>query len=134
MDNKLTIMKFGLVVILTVLIGCTNDNLNTPVTLDGKWVEITTKTDTLTFGLMGDKPALILNRGNEMKDGFSIPKSGSGPYDYKLLTNKISLRWYASSNSAFNDYYFNQTGNQIEISNFYDVGSKGTIQTFRKLK
>lgn len=127
-------MKFGLLVIAIALIGCTNDDMNTLVALDGEWVEITTKADTLTFGQMGDKAAITLKRGNEIRDGFLLPKAGSGAYDYELQTNKISLRWYASSNSAFNDYYFNQTGDQIEIENFYEVGSKGAIQTFRKLR
>ena len=125
-------MKYGLIIFAISLLGCTNDHL-IPVALQGKWVEINTRTDTLTFGQFGGQEALRLSRGNEMRGGFSLPKYGSGPYEYKLLTNRIALYWYLSSNSSFNDYYFNQIGNTILIGNFYDANSKGTVQTFKKL-
>jgi len=127
-------MKYGLLIFVIVLLGCANDNLTTQVTLEGKWVEINTNTDTLTFGLLGGQEAVILSRDKEMRDGFLLPKSGSGSYDYKLLTDQISLRWHLSSNSAFTDYYIKQTGNRMEIENFYSTTAIGTIQTFEKLK
>lgn len=128
-------MKQGLVIIFVLaLISCTSDNVTTLTDLNGKWVDINTKTDTLTFGLFGDKESMILGRGKEMRDGFMLPKYGSGPYDYKLLTgDKISLRWTLSSSSNFNDYYFKQTGDKLTIEKFFDTTTSGTMLTFKKI-
>ena len=128
-------MRQGLVILFALtLIGCTSDNLTTLTDLNGKWVDINTKTDTLTFGLFGDKESMILGRGKETRDGFILPKSGSGPYDYKLLAgDKISLRWTLLSNSNFNDYYFKQSGDKLTIEKFFDTTTSGTMLTFKKL-
>ena len=128
-------MKQGLTIILALtLLSCTGDNVTTLTDLNGKWVDINTKTDTLTFGLFGDKESIILGRGKEKRDGFILPKYGSGPYDYKLLTgDKISLRWTLSSNSNFNDYYFKQSGDKLTIEKFFDTTTSGTMLTFKKL-
>lgn len=77
---------------------------------------------------------MILSRGTELRDGFQLPKPGSGPYDYELLNEKISLRWALSSNSSFNDFYFNQTNDIILIGDFYNANSVGARLTFKKLK
>ena len=99
-------MKHGLIFILVlILLSCGNDNVTTLTDLNGKWVDINTKTDTLTFGLLGDKEALILGRGKEIRNGFLIPNYGSDPYEYELLTDTISLRWVASSSLNFKRYY-----------------------------
>ena len=75
-----------------------------------------------------------LNRGRELRDGnpYTLPKYGSGPYDYTLLNDKISLRWMLSSNSNFNDYGFEMSGNTLFIGNFYDSPS-GDLLTFERL-
>ncbi|MEX2231691.1 MAG: hypothetical protein WD824_06005 [Cyclobacteriaceae bacterium] len=127
-------MKTGFLIILTiVLFSCSNDDLNTVTALEGKWVEVNTKTDTLTFGKIGEQDAMILGRGREMRNGVSSPKYGSGPYEYEILTKKISLRWYLSSNSAFNEFFFNQTGGMLIVEKFYDTNIQGTLLIFEKL-
>lgn len=128
-------MKHGLAVVLvTALFSCSNDNLTTSIALEGNWVDIITRTDTLTFGLFGDRESLVLRRGKEVRDGFLLPKDGSGSYDYKVLTDdKISLRWDLSSNSKFNDYYFKQYGDKLTIEKFFDTTTAGTMLTFKKL-
>ncbi len=128
-------MKYGLIIIIAVLTGCTDENLDTnQVSLDGKWIDVNTKTDTLTFELFGDQESMILGRGKEMRDGFLLPKIDSGNYDYKLSTeDKISLRWTLSSNSDFNDYYFKQSGDKLTIEKFFDTSSSGNMLIFEKL-
>jgi len=133
-DLKKKDMKYGLVIILLLtVLSCTNDNVSTMTDLEGNWVDINTKTDTLTFGLFGDKESMILGRGREMRNGFSVPKYGSGSYEYNLLTDTISLRWVASSNLNFKRYYFNRTGTKLTIEKFFDTNTSRIILTFKKI-
>lgn len=129
-------MKHGLIIALVLtLLSCSNDEVTTVTDLNGKWVDIHTKTDTLTFRLFEDQESMILGRGKEMRDGFLLPKYGSGPYEYKLLTDdKISLRWMLSSNANFNDYDFKQTGDKLTIEKFFETTTSGTMLTFKKIK
>jgi hypothetical protein len=132
-DLEIKKMRPGLILILAwTLLSC-NDNLTTLTDLNGKWVDIKTKTDTLTFGLLGDKESLNLRRGNEIRNGTLIPKYGSGPYEYELLTDTISLRWVASSSLKFNRYYFKKTGDKITIEKFFDTNTRGTMLTFKRI-
>ncbi|MDH5366667.1 MAG: hypothetical protein OEW67_06750 [Cyclobacteriaceae bacterium] len=126
-------LKHVLFISAIILFSCTDNNLNTEAILEGKWVEVNTKTDTLTFGLLGGQESMTLSRGVEMINGSLLPKRGSGSYDYKLITEKISLRYHLSSNSAFTDYHFKYATNRIEIENFYSTSLAGTIQTFEKI-
>jgi hypothetical protein len=69
-----------------------------------------------------------------MTNGVLRPKNGFGPYYYKILSDKISLRWTLSASGDYNDYYFNQVGDSLIVENFYDLKSKGAMQTFVKIK
>ncbi len=128
-------MRYGLLLIAIALVGCANDaSINTQVPLEGKWVDVNTKTDTLTFGAFGDQGVVTLSRGKEIRDGFLLPKYGSGPYNYSLsANNKISLRWFLSSNASFNDYYLKQSGDKLIIEKFFDPAKSGTLLTFKKI-
>jgi hypothetical protein len=128
MLHKLLTLLFCL-----AFIGCTEDSPNIDVSLYGKWVEVNDKVDTLTFNIIDGHEFMTLDRGKEVRDGFLLPKAGSGPYDYKILGNKISIYWLLSSNSAFNDYYFEKIGSQLKVENFYDESAIGTILTFEKV-
>ncbi|MCB0458927.1 MAG: hypothetical protein KDC74_02785 [Flavobacteriaceae bacterium] len=101
--------------------------------LNGKWIEVKTKTDTLIFKSWESIETMTLNRGKEVRDGQLLPKSGSGPYEYKLATGKISLYWMLSSSYSFNDYNFKRTGDTFVIGNFYNSPS-GTTLTFKKIQ
>jgi len=128
-------MKLGLLIILAIsLLDCADDNSITQTKLGGKWVDITTKTDTLTFLVVSEHDYVQLDRGLEMTNGVLRPKNGSGPYHYKILSDKISLRWSLSASGDYNDYYFNQAGDSLIVENFYDLKSKGAMQTFVKTK
>ena len=128
-------MKLGLLFIIALsLLDCGEDNSVTQTQLKGKWVDINTKTDTLTFLVVSEHDYVQLDRGLQMTNGVLRPKNGFGPYFYKVLSDKISLRWTLSSSADYNDYYFNQAGDSLIVENFYDLNSKGTMQTFVKIK
>ena len=127
-------MKLVVMLFLLVLMACQYDAIPDPAVLEGKWVEITSKTDTIEFTFLGDRDVMLLRRGKEMRSGTRVPKYKSGPYEYNLSTGKISLRWVASSRSSFDDYYFNQSATGIEIGNFYEPTSGQQRLMFKKLK
>ena len=127
-------MRSGLLFILALsLFCCGDDHVATQTSLNGKWVEINTRTDTLTFLVMDENPYVTLDRGREIRNGHLLPKIGSGIYRYRLFHDSISLYWTLSSNSDYNHYYFNQTGDALIVGNFYDPDLKGARDTFKKL-
>lgn len=127
-------MKYLLILLILIFASCSDDDSSTEnlSNLEGKWVETETRTDTLSFESLDDLEIMFLNRGKEIKDGNTSPKSGSGPYSYYLAQQIIALNWMLSSNSAFNDYYFEVEGNSLKIGNFYGSAS-GEILTFERL-
>jgi hypothetical protein len=127
-------MKYALILFVVAFLSCSEDD-STAVDISdlrGKWVEIETRTDTLSFELVSDSEIMSLNRGTEIRNGNLLPKYNSGPYTYKLGEEKISLYWTLSSNSSFNDYYFSVKDNRLQIGNFYNSESGETL-TFEKL-
>jgi len=130
---KTKMKHLPIITLVLTLLSCSNDNLTTLTDLNGKWVDINTMTDTLTFALLGDKESMILGRGKEIRNGFLLPKHGSGSYDYELLTDTISLRWVASGNLNFRRYYFNKTRTNIIIEKFFDTNTRGTFLTFKRI-
>ncbi|MBV5283468.1 MAG: hypothetical protein JZU53_13690 [Paludibacter sp.] len=129
-------MKYVFLIIAITLMSCKSDSLSTADLLKGKWIEVNTKSDTLVFGLFGDQEAMMVNRGYEMRDSFRLPKHGSGPYDYKILKNKISLRYYLSSYNGYIDYKFkfDLKTSRIEVDKFYETDSTVTKLVFERLK
>ncbi len=129
-------MKYVFLIIAITLMSCTSDNLTVPDLLKGKWIEVNTKSDTLVFGLFGDQEAMLVNRGFEMRDSFMLPKHGSGPYGYRIFKDKISLRYYLSSNHEYKNYKFkfNSKTSRIEVEKFYGTDSMVTKLVFERLK
>ena len=127
-------MQPGLIITVSALLTCFCYNELTMTGLNGKWVDMSTKTDTLTFGPFGRQDLMILGRGTELRNGSLLPKRGSGLYEYKLVTDdKISLRWGFSSDSNFYDYYFKQTEDKIIIQNFFDPAASKAMLTFKRI-
>lgn len=116
------------------IIGCSRDNFDNPTLQDlqGKWIEVKSKTDTLSFSVLNGKNIVMLNRDKEIINGELIPKRGTGPYEYKLKEGNISLNWMLSSNSAFNDFRLTFKGNKLIIGNFYDSTLDNSL-TFEKI-
>nr|WP_299067364.1 hypothetical protein [uncultured Allomuricauda sp.] len=127
-------MKYGLLLLALTFLCCSADDTKslTSTNLQGKWIETETRLDTLSFESWENLEIMNLNRGKEMKDGYLLPKSGSGPYNYILLEEKISLNSMLSSDSNYDDYYLKIIGNKLNIGNFYGDTS-GEILTFEKL-
>lgn len=128
-------MKKILFIALVLLIStsCDKNNIENS-TLDGVWVEVNHKTDSLVFD--NQSTWLNLNRGNEIRNGFLLPKYHSGPYMYEIENDSISLRWGASSSSFANKYYFklDLINKEIKIGNFFvDSINNAVILTFTKV-
>lgn len=129
-------MKYVLALIFVLtLLSCSNNETNiiTSPDLKGKWVDVETRLDTLSFESLDNSEIMNLNRGKEIREGNLLPKYGSGSYIYKVSELNISLNWMLSNNSNFYDYYFKIIENRLNIGNFY--GSEyGETLTFEKLK
>lgn len=127
-------MKYVVFILLLIIFSCSKNDKQTEdlPELSEKWIEVETRTDTLSFALLGGKEVMFLNRGKEIRNGNMLPKSNSGHYQYWLEDEKISLYWMLSSNSNFNDYYFKIVGNRLNIGNFYSSTSDD-ILTFERL-
>ncbi len=119
-------MKYSILFALFLLLSaCSEDDLNiSPSDLHGEWVEVISQTDTLFFESRNNSNIFHLKRAQGVK-------LRTGPYEYRLTEDKISLYWMLSSNYTFNDYHFNTAGNRLEIGNFYE-STTGEILTFEK--
>ncbi|MDH5597729.1 MAG: hypothetical protein OEY34_01315 [Cyclobacteriaceae bacterium] len=131
-------MRYLLIILLSVLISCNGEKINPGLTGSdgiGVWVDVNTKTDTLTFQSIDGMEIVNLSRGLEMRGGELLPKIGSGPYQYKLLEEeKISLYWMPSSFLGFNEYTFKQSGDLLIVEKFFDSPSPGVLLTFERVK
>ena len=128
-------MKTRIVIVIIISLAlscCTRENASPA--LSGSWVDIDTHTDTLNFLSVDGQPYLHVDRGTEFRDGFLRPKSGSGPYNYNLDGDTISLRWLLSSDSRSHSYYFKQSGHQLTIGRFFDATTSGSTLTFSKIE
>jgi len=131
--NKKRKMKYLAVLILTLTL-LSFDQVITSTDLNGKWVDVNTETDTLTFETVDKRDYIILGRGKEVHNGHSSTKSCYGLYTYKLLAgDRISLSWIYSSSGDTKNYYFKQTGDVIDIEEFYCLTQTGTKLKFKKL-
>jgi hypothetical protein len=95
--------------------------------MTGKWIETTTGKDTIEFINFLSKPTLNLKWRSV---------TNSGPYEYVILNDSISMHWFLSSSSYFQKYYFklDSQKQQFTISNFYDSGQTWKIPlTFTKM-
>lgn len=127
-------MKNFLPLLLIAFLSCENNDITSTGSLEGKWVDIKTKTDTLIFDSSISADLFLLRRGKEIQNGHLLPKPGTGIYEFKLLPEKISIYNTLSSCYCFNEYFFIHHQEEITVENFYDPASTGILQTFTKLK
>ena len=123
-------MRIAFVFVCFWLISCDDQPKNPLLIQDGVWVESIAMTDTIEFT---SNSTLSLKRGTELINGHILPKSGSGQYNYEIVGNEISLKWFLSSHSESSKYYFKQTNDMIEIGDFYKANLGVNILSFRKL-
>lgn len=123
-------------VFLIAFLGCTDtSDQPMPLSLEGKWVDQLTKTDTLEFLRLEDGSSLLnLRRGREMSNGHDLPKMSSGLYFFSMSKNTITLQYSLSSNYNPNDYYFDQNPLELRIGRFFGSENSSDILTFRKIR
>jgi hypothetical protein len=124
--------------LFVALNSCKKETAISPDTLTGTWIEKSARQDTIIFNLAQDGTALpgflIVNRIREMSPaGYWFPKAGSGIYSYELQNNRIFLRNLYSSSSMGADYTIEQSGNELEVENFYELGYKQPASAKRTL-
>lgn len=128
-----------MLLVFVAMFGCTDTSDrpmigSLPLVLEGVWVDNKTGTNTLEFLRLEDGGSLmILNRGREFRNGYNLPKMGSGPYAFVLKGNKISLHYSLSSTYTFSDYDFEYNPLQVKIGRFFESGNSSSILTFRKV-
>jgi hypothetical protein len=100
-------------------ISCKKESLTND--LNGKWVRVDNRSDTVTFGFNGLDNWFELFRGYQVSDdGIRRPIIPLGLYEYKIKDNSILIHWSASSSSTWPEYYFSFKGSEIEMGNFID--------------
>jgi hypothetical protein len=137
--SKLCILIMGLSLLL--LSSCNEDEFPDasllPKGLEGSWVEVNTLADTIIFNSNSDEGLFWLQRGYEIRDGYRLPIIGSTGYEYKIISDSITLVDGLSSTWNEETYYFNynEPNLTIKIGKFssYIETSKSTL-TFRKIK
>ncbi len=125
------LLLIGLLFLL--MVSCEKNTIE-KAPIDGTWVEITQKTDTLVFD--NQNPWFTLNRERELRDGYLRPKYPSGAYTYVTGKDSINLRMMISSSSYGNNYYFkvDSKNGQLRIGNFFvDSLNKNVILTFSRI-
>jgi len=130
--NNLTII----LIFLTILIVASCEKENVIISgLKGTWVEIDTKTDTIIFKTNDQSGTFLLYRGFEIKNGYVLPKIGSGPYSYNIIDDKIKIVDLFSSIAEGNNFYFSfdQGHESFQIGMFSFFETNKAILTFKKI-
>ena len=125
------------VIFFTLLIdACVKADSDTSYKLNGKWIEAVNRKDTLIFNVP-DSSTLALKRGNEMVNGYWLPKSGSGFYEYKFRHDSILVNNMVWDCICFPAYYFllSKDNSTLITGNFFDSSKPTTAHiTFYRLK
>jgi hypothetical protein len=110
--------------------------------LQGTWIEVTGKSDTIVFSSEydGQNPVFNLKRGTRItEEGYTLPDYYSGPYNFKIGKNSISLYWFLSSGS-YQTFYFKlfPGEDKFEIGNFFKDPEKKRTESdtliFKRIK
>jgi hypothetical protein len=133
--TKKTLFLLIIVLIMFCLPACQKQDTKIQA-LDGTWTEVDTQTDTIVFSSNTMPGLLLLNRGYEIRNGYNLPKLGSGPYTYEISNDSIKLQWTASS--SFNNFKyffkFNESSETFNIQVFTSFATNKAILTFKKVK
>ena len=141
-DDTYTMKNFIILTLFLItlgLAGCEKVKNNIPI--DGTWVEVKEKNDTIDFTQFLSNQAINLRRGYEIRNGHWLPKGGM--YFYVLLdSDSIALNSVYSSMCPVPDadcyphYFFKlSNSNTFEIGNFYNSTiSTNELITFSKIE
>lgn len=122
-------------VIALISFGCEETEFNID-SLNGSWIESSSRADTLVFDSNEFEGWLYLNRVKELRNGYMLPKIGSGSYDYEISNDSIVLQYHLSSCMCPKSYTFEILSGEdkLKIGNFYDDDIPlGEMLTFEKL-
>ena len=113
-----------------LLFSCEKDDHQTSE-LKGVWIEKSLRNDTIIF----DSPEYDFG-GNwfELRRGVML---STGPYEYKLMEDSISIHWMLSSCTCWRTYYFKPypLKNELRIGKFYySEELKAEILVFESLR
>jgi len=125
------------VIFLTLLILTSCEKYKVTISgLQGTWVEIDTKADTLIFKTNDLSGTFYLYRGFEMINGYNLPKIGSGPYFFDISNDSIKIAHYLSSIGERKKFYFifNNGHDSFQIGMFTFFETNKAILTFKRLK
>lgn len=137
MGTKMSLILFA-IALLSVACSKVESDLQSNL-LDGVWVNSVTKTDTLDFSV---KPSFTnspnvfqLKRGTREIEGNSIPKVGSGYYEYIIAGDKILLKGLVIDIHSGNEYAFNQSedSKSLQIGSFAPFEGGQTVYEFVRI-
>jgi len=139
--NSKVLFVFCASLILVSLFSCTKNEFPDPNSLtkelEGSWVEVDTKTDTIIFLSSSNTGIFWLHRGYEIRNGYRLPIIGSTGYRYEIIKDSIKVVDGLSSAMSGGTYFFNfdKPNLIIRIGKFSQyIYSSKPILTFRKIK
>ncbi len=138
MGKKINLMLFA-IALLSVACSKVDNELNSDL-LNGVWVNSVTQTDTLDFNV---KPSFTksanlfqLKRGTEIRKGQSMPKIGSGYYEYIIAGEKIYLKGLLIDIHDNKNYIFklNPDNNTMQIGAFAPFDGGLSVNEFIRIE
>ena len=102
--------------------------------LDGKWVELHARKDTIIFEYnpaLSSTPRMQFNSDGEI-GGYNGLYSTQ--FEFYLGDHTISLYNIISSCYCFTDYPLVVSTNRLKVGNFYDPAASGKLETFVKIE
>ncbi|MEA5127089.1 MAG: hypothetical protein VB074_02800 [Proteiniphilum sp.] len=134
-----TVLPFMFILIVLLQFSCSkeNDEIDSK-SLKGVWVHTDTKTDTIDFStrMFVSGKTFELKRGKEIRNGYELPKTGSGFYTYEIKGDSIYLRDVISSSGGSLPFYFkiDPDKKSFEIESFAPFTGGLMVNRFRKIK
>lgn len=134
MGTKIKLMLFA-IALISFSCSKVESEMNSGL-LNGVWVNSATMTDTLDFnvnpGFTKSTNLFQLKRGTEVRRGQTMPKIGSGYYEYLIDGEKINLRGVLIDIHNNKDYIFklNPDNKSLEIGAFAPFESGLSVNKF----
>lgn len=119
---------------VVVFLGCaTEPGFHFPPTHE-RWIEVTSRKDTLIFdwGIHSSQPRYFRLHSDKQIQGYDLLYHSM--FQYQVKDHTILLYNMISSCYCFDEYSLQYNGNRIRIGNFYDPAAYGRIETFVKLE
>jgi|WetSurMetagenome_2_1015567.scaffolds.fasta_scaffold295852_1 hypothetical protein len=104
---------------IMLLVSCEKHKDEVPG-LAGTWIGTYNNDDTIVFKSSSVNGLFILNRGYETRNGYLLPKLGSGLYSYNISGESINVISSVSSLGTGNNVYFklNESEKKFQIGIF----------------